>query len=135
MIIGDTDLWPYRKPPQMQQVLGAALYIITGYSSTCVGGFIDLALDEAMDEDIMNFARGATHLSIFDVCQFFYQFEAHPDNWWKLGVNSHRGQEFFTIAPVVIATAHRTLNVKRVTSPARDRTSGCRRLRTSWNDR
>jgi len=64
----------------MEQVLGAGPYIITGYSFTCVGGFIDLALDETMDEDIMNFAHGATNLSVFDVCQFFYQFGAHPDN-------------------------------------------------------
>lgn len=79
----------------MEQVLGAALYIFTGYPSTYVGDIIDLGLDEITDEeDIMNFARGATNLSIFDMCQFFYQFGAHPDNSWKLRVNSHRRQEF-----------------------------------------
>ncbi|KAJ5381114.1 uncharacterized protein N7496_003542 [Penicillium cataractarum] len=51
-------------------------------------------------EDIISFTQGATHISVFDALAFFYQWAAHPDDWHKLAVNLHRGQEFFTVAPM-----------------------------------
>lgn len=33
-----------------------------------------------------------------DAASYFYQWAVHPDDWHKLAVNSHRGQEFFTVA-------------------------------------
>ena len=51
-------------------------------------------------EDIINFVQGALYITVVDAAQFFYQWGVHPDDWWKLAVNSHRGQEFFTVAPM-----------------------------------
>lgn len=49
-------------------------------------------------EDIIAKVRGKKFISVMDAASFFYQWAVHPDDWSKLAVNSHRGQEFFTVA-------------------------------------
>ena len=49
-------------------------------------------------EDIINATKGAKYITVSDASLFFYQWGVHPEDQWKFAVNTHRGQEFFTVA-------------------------------------
>lgn len=49
-------------------------------------------------EDIINATKGAKYITVSDASLFFYQWGVHPNDQWKFAVNTHRGQEFFTVA-------------------------------------
>jgi hypothetical protein len=48
--------------------------------------------------DIISATRGSKYITVVDVSSFFCQWPVHPDDHHKFAVNSHRSQEFFTVA-------------------------------------
>lgn len=48
-------------------------------------------------DEIIQLARGAKYMSVFDKAKSFYQWPVHPADTPKLSVISHRGQEVFQV--------------------------------------
>jgi len=49
--------------------------------------------------------RGCSRLSSTNAISFFYQWAVKTEDWTKLAVNSHRGQEFLKVAPIGFANS------------------------------
>lgn len=52
----------------------------------------------ATKEEILHLVKGCHFITVIDAASFFYQWAVHPEGWNRLGVISHRGQEFLKVA-------------------------------------
>ena len=52
----------------------------------------------ATQDEIIHLVKGNLLITVVDGVSFFYQWGVWPDHWERLGVISHRGQEFFKVA-------------------------------------